>query len=371
MEDTAIQVTWRALGPGPVTVRCGDASATVEPTRAGPAPGAVVLDGLEPGVTYTVEVRAEGLRGGVHRQRITTLTPPPGEELFRFATISDLHLGLQFFGFRHTMTERPAPAVPHPERCATAALDELQAWGAQLLLAKGDLTNRGQTEEWEALDRVLRPVPIPVLVTLGNHDVARTAGRVDPHVALAHAGRRAPSPVEHLDVPGLRIVMTDSTVPGHHAGRVGHLTAPVTELTRTADTAAFVVLHHYLVRLPIQTFWPPGVPARDADPFLDALAEANPATLVTSGHTHRHRRFHHGPVVLSEVGSPKDYPGTWGGYVVHEGGIRQVVRRIMRPDVLPWTDYTARAALGAWGLWSPSIRSHRCFSHPWPARPRR
>lgn len=370
VEDTALQVTWRDLGPDPVALRVGDTRVEVE----GGGPGAVVIDGLEPDTTYTVQVATPGLPTGRVHQQVRTLAPPPGEELFRFATISDIHLGLRSFGYRRTLVERPEPEVPHPERCAGAALDELVRWGARLLVTKGDLTNRGQRAEWEALERLLAPLSIPVMVTLGNHDVARTAGRVDPRAALAHAGRRAPDPVDHLDVPGLRVITADSTAGGHHAGHVAHLGEPVTALASEAARTGlpvFLALHHYLVRLPVQTFWPPGVPAREAKPFLDSLATANPAALVTSGHTHRHRRFHHGPIVLTEVGSPKDYPGTWAGYVVHEGGIRQVVRRITRPDVLRWTDYTARAALGAWGLWSPSVRSHRCFSHAWPPRPAR
>jgi hypothetical protein len=43
---------------------------------------------------------------------------------------------------------------------------------------------------------------------------------------------------------------------------------------------------------------------------------------------------------VTEVGSPKDYPGTWAGYVVHEGGIRQVVRRVAAPEVIRWTEST-------------------------------
>jgi hypothetical protein len=101
--------------------------------------------------------------------------------------------------------------------------------------------------------------------------------------------------------------------------------------------------------------------------FVDRVRWARPATMITSGHTHRHRRRTVGSVVLTEVGSTKDFPGSWAGYVVHEGGIRQVVRRVASPDLLRWTDETARAACGAWGAWSPGIGSHRCFTHTWPA----
>jgi hypothetical protein len=88
--------------------------------------------------------------------------------------------------------------------------------------------------------------------------------------------------------------------------------------------------------------------------------------LITSGHTHRHRRHDLGGIVATEVGSTKDYPGTWAGYAVHEGGIRQVVRRIESPDCVAWLERTRAAALGRWGRWSPGELADRSFSYAWP-----
>jgi hypothetical protein len=99
------------------------------------------------------------------------------------------------------------------------------------------------------------------------------------------------------------------------------------------------------------------------------VAAANPATLVTAGHTHRNRRRRHGPIPITEVGSPKDYPGVWAGYAIHEGGIRQIVRRTADPHVLAWTERTGDTVMGQWRRWSPGSLDDRCFSHTWPARP--
>jgi hypothetical protein len=99
--------------------------------------------------------------------------------------------------------------------------------------------------------------------------------------------------------------------------------------------------------------------------LLHTIHAANPDTIVASGHTHRHRRHQFGSVVAAEVGSTKDYPGTWAGYVVHEGGIRQVVRRVAAPHCIAWTESTRNAVGGVWGRWSPGLRSHRCFVHRW------
>jgi hypothetical protein len=70
--------------------------------------------------------------------------------------------------------------------------------------------------------------------------------------------------------------------------------------------------------------------------------------------------------VVTEVASTKDHPGVWAGYAVYEGGIIQVVRRILHPDAMGWTELTRRAAGGAWGPYASGRLSDRCFTHVWP-----
>ncbi len=71
---------------------------------------------------------------------------------------------------------------------------------------------------------------------------------------------------------------------------------------------------------------------------------------------------------ITEVGSPKDYPGVWAGYAVHEGGIRQVVRRTADPQVIAWTEQCAGSLMGWWRYWSRGSLDSRCFSHAWAPR---
>ena len=376
VEDRSLQLVWRALGPGPVEVRAADTVVHVE-TDGGP--GSVVLDDLPPRTTLEVTLRGDGavvtspdghtrpIPAHWRRLRATTLASPPGAELFRFATISDLHIGATRFGYRGTMIERPVPEVAHPIRAAAAAIDDLDAWGAQLLLVKGDLTDNGRAKDWDSVGRLLADCPIPVDMLPGNHDRYGAEGEPDPYDALEHLGHDMTRHVKHLDVPGLRLILADSTSFGHRTGRIRYLEDPILALLTSSSTPAFITLHHYAQRFPFPTFHPPGISSTEANPFIRQVAAVKPTTMISSGHTHRHRRRQVGPIVLTEVGSPKDYPGTWAGYVVHEGGIRQVVRRVSRPDILRWTDYSAAAALHAWGVWSPGWLSHRCFTHAWPA----
>jgi hypothetical protein len=144
-------------------------------------------------------------------------------------------------------------------------------------------------------------------------------------------------------------------------------TAQIVDLAASAPDGVFIALHHQPQRWRLPNLYPPGIPGPAASGLLNALCEVHPATMVASGHTHRHRLHRHGPVVAVEVGSTKDYPGTWAGYAVHEGGIRQVVRRVAAPDAISWTEGTYWALKGVWGRWAPGPLAERCFSHAWPA----
>jgi len=386
----SLQLTWSRLDPDTAHVRVGDIQVDLEAAvvdgAVGPrGPGAIVVDGLPAGTL--LDARFETARGATRGHRaLRTLSPPPGPELFRFATISDLHVGEEHFGYFGTITERPRPPEPYSLRAAEAAIDELGAWGAQLLVVKGDITVDARAQDWERFGRLAAGAGMPVLATPGNHDRVTRAGvpawrrrlggepplRPGPPIPvpdgmrLAGFDATALATVQIHDVPGLRIVLVDTSVPGHRHGEITPHVDEIADAVRDAPGPAFVALHHQLMTTPVPTYIPVGIDRDQSRAFLDRLVAANPAVFVTSGHTHRHRRRRHGSAVITEVGSPKDYPGTWAGYVVHEGGIRQVVRRIARPDVLRWTDRSSAAAFGLWGRWSPGTLDDRCFSHTWP-----
>lgn len=363
VEPDQAQLAWRRLPMGLVTLRVG--SSSVELTSNGEA-GVVNLGGLRPGHRALVTVShdaAEHAVGVVHSS-----LPPSGAELFRFATINDTHVGTRSWGRFPTIRE--ADGDRHPERCLRSAVDDAVEWGAQLIIVKGDVTQRGREEEWIRFCDALEHHDVPIYVLLGNHDVGRKA--FDPYDLLNERGLVAPRDrVWHHDVPGTRIIGVHTPHPVSGKGRLPDDVAnEVVELARTAPGSAFVALHHYPQRWRLPNIWPTGIPGPEASAFLNRLAEANPASFVTSGHSHRHRRHHHGPLTLSEIGSTKDYPGAWAGYVVHEGGLRQVVRRVSDQWCVEWCERTRSAWFGAWGRWAPGIRSHRCFSVHWRTRQR-
>jgi Icc protein len=336
-----------------VTVDGREATAVV---RDGVA--AVVVDGLEPAARY--EARLDGRPAGT----IRTLPEPPGAYLGRFATISDLHVGETGFGHLPRLRLTGNTSTPHPIVCLRAALADLQDWGAEGLVVKGDVSHDSRAREYDLVGAELRALPLPVWVIPGNHDGGNHR-HVDGAVRLARHGITLYEQTTELKVAGLRVVLANTVHPGHEHGHAPADDDPLFDLLdRPAPT--MLVLHHQLMTSRIPYYLPPGVPAHAARRLLDRIDRANPATLVTSGHTHRHRRRQHGRVVVTEVGSTKDHPGTWAGYLVHEGGIVQTVRRLTDPVALAWTELAATSALGAWRRWSPGRLQDRSFTHSWP-----
>jgi len=370
VEDAAIQVVWRDLNPGLIraTARIVHGAATVAADCKRSAPfGGVVLDGLEPATSYDLELRLGD--EVVYQDRFTTLSPPPGPPLYRLATLNDLHLGCAWFGPLGWMREELAPGQPPSSvRCAHAALADALDWGAERVVMRGDLVHTGDASEWAALATLVDEAGVPVDLSLGNHETRIRPWRVDLATGLSTLGVELDKPVRTIGLPGTDLVLTDTAVSGHDDGAIDHVADELIAAAARAGQPVTLMTHHNFERRRDAFSLPRGVSPRESRSFLDRLAAVAPASLVSSGHTHRHRRRMHLTVPVVEVGSPKDYPGVWSGYVVHEGGVRQVVRRITDPDCMVWTERTRRSMGGIWGWWSSGSISDRCFTHAWPSR---
>ncbi len=355
---TSVQLAWGALGPGPCTATVDGVEHAFE---ADGGPGAVTIDGLDAG--RSVAIRLHGPRLDVSLTARTL--DAPGPLVHRVASLNDVHLGSTSTGYLHTMVEKPAPLVAHPFRCGRAALRAAVDAGATDLLVKGDLVDRSDDDHWGMAATLLGDFPgFPdsVHVVRGNHEHRRRP-TIDPVAGAAAVGIDLVHPVGHVDRPGVRMILVDTGRYGRDTGRLDHVVADVADLAAGAgdDRSVLVALHHQPTRWPFPTYLPPGVPGPESRRFLDTLHRAAPGALVVAGHTHRHRRWRHRSVTVAEVGSTKDYPGSWARYDVHEGGIVQSVRRIEEPSCIRWTEYTRRAAFGVWQHWSPGDLDDRCF----------
>lgn len=354
-----VQLTWSALGPGPVRFTVAD---TVADIVGDGGPGAVTLGGLPAGTALQIDVAGDGLVDDDPLSADTrTLTPPPGERVHRIGTLNDVHIGQESAGYFHTLIERPTPAELHPVRCARAAITAAIDTGIDRLLIKGDLTHASTPENWAEVDSLIADVGVPVDIVPGNHEGSRHS-TVIADAGLGLHGHRLIRGVETIDAPGVRLILADSTIPGRDWGTVNEIGSEIVDRARGAEGTVLIGIHHQPMPFDRPVYLPPGIPASEFRAFARDLAAVTSRALVTTGHTHRHRRRAYGSVTVTEIGSTKDFPGTWASYDVYEGGIVQVVHRIAEPDCIRWTDHTRRAAAGAWQFWAPGSLSDRCFS---------
>jgi predicted phosphodiesterase len=359
VEPTAVQLDWRRLARGAHELAVGERTCAV---AADGGPGAVVVDGLEPGRTCPVVL------DGTRVATATTVDPPDGPVLARIATLNDLHIGESAIGRLPRCRSSRELARCHAVTCVRGALEEIRAWSPDLLVLKGDLSENDEPREYAFLAEMLEGFPAPIMLLPGNHDGGNHRLAGGPTAVLAGRDRLIVDDVDHLDLPGLRVVGANTVWPGHDRGLLTPRLPQLVEAVSSTSSPVLLTLHHQIMRSAVPTYVPPGLLGREAREVLAAVAKANPATFMTSGHSHRHRVQRHGPLVMTEVGSPKDHPGTWASYTVYASGIVQSVRRIADPDTIRWTEHTGRTALGMWRHWSPGRLADRCFVHHWPPR---
>jgi 3',5'-cyclic-AMP phosphodiesterase len=316
------------------------------------------VGGLTPGAKYPISMNG---RAVAHARTL----PAVGPLRSKVATISDLHVGETGFAFLPRRMSSADPARGHPITCLRAAIAEINAWGPDLVVAKGDLAHRPNQVLYDLLAEAFAELTAPLVLIPGNHDGGNRQGILIGD-ALGIHGFAPVMTTDFRDLPGARVIVLNSVKAGLGSGWLDETIVDDVLTSARTDRPLLVFAHHQLMRRSVAYYWPPGVPSGKARPFLDRLAEANQSALISSGHTHRHRRWNHGPLVVTEVGSTKDHPGTWASYEVYDDAVAQSVWRIGEPAALAWTESVANAVGGVWGHWSSGRRSQRCFVHTWP-----
>nr|WP_255426880.1 metallophosphoesterase [Pseudonocardia sp. C8] len=153
------------------------------------------------------------------------------------------------------------------------------------IVLSGDLADAGEPAAYRRLRSLVEPAAqmlgAEIVYVMGNHD-ERSAF----HAELLDdpgAGRRSHDTVH--DIRGLRLVVLDTTVPGHHHGEIDEAQYAWlrAQLATPAPEGTVVVLHH------------PPVPARDelhavvgfrSPEVLHEVLEGTDVRAVLAGHTH-------------------------------------------------------------------------------------
>jgi predicted phosphodiesterase len=313
--------------------------------------------GLTPAMAYDLDGVA-----------VTTLPRPAGKLLAVVATVNDVHFGETECGVVEGTDIGPVLRCepgepPYPETMNAAAIAEMAALrhgrGPDAVVAKGDLTTHGTTEEYGLfLDHYQAAFGDRLLHVRGNHDAQAEDAFAD-------------CSTQEVALDGVVLAVLDTTIPGRHSGALSAAQLEwLDELGARADRPVLVFGHHHP--------WDPGSAHRPADYFginpddseglVDVLARRPRLAAYFAGHTHRNRRRRFAalprtPIV--EVASVKDFPGSWAEYRVFEGGVLQVHRRVSSAAALAWTNRTRAMFEGAYAAYSFGAIEDRCFALTW------
>jgi len=187
----------------------------------------------------------------------------------RLLHVSDLHAGTH--------------EEPEVEQALARLVERTEP---QLVVASGDLANRGRRDQLERAAALLRSLGPPVLAVPGNHDLPYTPARF--YRPWAEFERVWDTTEPTVALPGLHVVGLNSARPFRHQG--GALTSSQLDqaagrLGAAADGALRVaVLHHHLLGAPWRAARKRPVSRRNH--VLQALVDAG-ADLILAGHIHQ------------------------------------------------------------------------------------
>jgi Icc protein len=123
-------------------------------------------------------------------------------EPFLIAQLSDPHIGADWI-------------APDPAALLSAAVAALAQLGPDVVIVSGDLVENAEDAEYERVQGALEPLDVPVHVLPGNHDDRDALHR---HFDVPGAGG---APVQYaVELGPLRLVVVDSTAPGHEHGEL-------------------------------------------------------------------------------------------------------------------------------------------------------
>lgn len=192
----------------------------------------------------------------------------------KFVVMSDLHL----------MPEGELSMTLDTSARLEQAIDAVVArYGdADFCILAGDLADLGQPAAYERLKAIIARLPIPVHITLGNHDhrpaflEAFGAQFANPHTGKID---------KVIDHKGYRIILLDSSEPGlvHGVLQDAQVAQLQVWLNEAMDRPVIVVLHHNANALHIGS---DDIRLLDPTAFISALKTHPDIRQVIAGHVH-------------------------------------------------------------------------------------
>ncbi|MEI6700691.1 MAG: metallophosphoesterase [Actinomycetota bacterium] len=283
--------------------------------------------------------------------------PDLGDLLSVVVTMNDVHFGELECGKINGSTNgvlSVAPGTtPYPERMNTSACEDALGLKPDAVVVKGDLTSFGTLEEFGDFRRCYE-------MTFGNR-LTYVRGNHDSFPGLDYASW----PVQLVDVPGLRIVLLDTSRQGEVGGFLDaeQLTALSTAARSTSSTV-IVMGHHPIVLPEVSSDGHRNLNPSDSQQLLGVMLSHPNVVAYAAGHTHRCRKIDVEGIAMVEVASVKDFPGAFAEYQVYEKGIVQLIHRASSKEAVEWAERTRDMFAGLYGPYAMGTLADRSFTLP-------
>jgi Icc protein len=176
-----------------------------------------------------------------------------------------------------------------PRKALESMLRAVQAWGPDLILATGDLSEDASEESYRYLSARLSTLDVPVLTTPGNHDLP----------SLQAAWFEA-CPVDEPRVHQAghwQIVLLNSAVEGYVPGLLSdRMLAGLIDALTDREHPKLLVLHHQPV--PVGSPWIDRYPLEEPERLWEALDGRSDIRAMVWGHIHQEFAAWHGATRL-------------------------------------------------------------------------
>ena len=190
------------------------------------------------------------------------------------AQITDIHIGFE---------------LDNPDEPNRRRLDQVLAVLKEgrnrpdLMIATGDLTDKGDEESFKRCAAALKSCPFPVYPMVGNHDSRAMFAKTFPNVPMANGF------VQYcIAIEGLRIIILDTLEEGRHGGAFCETRATwlKARLSEHRDVPTVIAMHHPPVDIGID--WMSTHPAEPwVARFTKALRGSKQVIAIWCGHIHR------------------------------------------------------------------------------------
>jgi Icc protein len=288
--------------------------------------------------------------------------PRPGLRISTLATTNDVHFGEPVCGVLGNSAPTfsvPEGVEPYAAMMSRLAVAEIAAFGPDAMVVKGDLTNDGEPEEYEAFLDCYEPTFVDRLTFVrGNHDCYRGQDY-------------ASEPFQEITLPGVKFALLDTCRPGHTNGTLSaEQIEQIDELGARADVPVVVLGHHPIwdERTEVRSDNVFSMTPEPSESLLAVFARRSRLVSYAAGHTHRNRVVEIDEIPFVEVASLKDFPGAWCEYQIFDGGILQVIRRVLHPDAIAWSERTRAMFGGTYGQYAYGSIRDRCRLIPTTTR---